>query len=367
MLARGPGASGVMMNSRDRISSTLHLEEPDRVAIQDSFWPGFHEKMRKHLGLSRGADVYRKLGMNELSTPSTPGWCPMHGNQEVLSETRKERIVRTDWGYVLKELKTGESVPQFLDHPVKTPDQLDEYLAKWDEPDDPERWGNLGETISKARERHFVTATGLEHYESAWRVVGFENLLQWIYKEPRGLRKLLKALTDYFVGVAEYALDLGADGFWFFGDIADNHGPFMTRKTYQRVFYPYHRRTYRSVRRKGGIVILHTDGDVRPLLPDFIEAGINALQPIDALAGMNVMDLKELYGDRIAFIGNIDNSNTLPFGSVEDVRREVREKISVAGQGGGYICGSSHSVPDSVPVRNYLALIDTVRRFGRYG
>jgi uroporphyrinogen decarboxylase len=140
----------------------------------------------------------------------------------------------------------------------------------------------------------------------------------------------------------------------------------MNARTYRRIFYPYHRRTYQSVRKKDGLVILHTDGDVRPILPHFIDAGITALQPIDAIAGMNVMELKPLYGDRIAFIGNIDNSNTLPFGSTEDVCREVREKMAVAGQGGGYICGSSHSVPDSVPVQNYLALVDTVRKYGRY-
>jgi hypothetical protein len=354
------------MDARSRFERILHLEEPDRIPIQDSFWPGFHDKMRKHLGLGPHGDVYSKLGMNELHTPGTPGWCPLSGESEVIEETEREKIVRTRWGYTVRELKTGQTVPQFLEHPVKTPDELDDYLATWDEPDDPERWGDLGETIRRSKEHHFVTPTGLEHYESAWRVIGFENLLSWMYKEPRALKKLLKALTDYFVGVAEYTMDLGADGFWFFGDIADNHGPFMTRRTYRRIFYEFHRRAYRSVRKRDGVVILHTDGDVRPLIGDFIEAGINALQPIDAIAGMNVIDLKERYGDSIAFIGNIDNSNTLPFGSVEDVRREVMEKVSAAGQGGGYVCGSSHSVPDSVPVENYLTLVSTVSKYGRY-
>ncbi len=359
-------AKAMDVNARERLSATLHLEEPDRVPIQDSFWSGFHEKMRRHLRLSNNANVYEKLGLNELSTPGTPGWCTRSAGTKTISENEKERIVHTDWGYVVRELKTGTTVPQFLEHPVKTPEQLDDYIATWDRPDKPERWGRLGEEIRAARADRFVTPTGLEHYEAAWRVVGFGTLLEWIYREPRALRKLLRALTDYFVGVAEYAMDLGADGFWFFGDIADNHGPFMNAKTYRRIFYPHHRRTYQAVRKKDGLVILHTDGDVRPILPDFIDAGITALQPIDAIAGMNVLELKPLYGDEIAFMGNIDNSNTLPFGSTQDVRREVEQKIAVAGQGGGYVCGSSHSVPDSVPVENYLTLVDTVRKYGRY-
>jgi uroporphyrinogen decarboxylase len=354
------------LNSRERISAALHLEEPDRIPIQDSFWSGFHEKMRIHLGLPEGGNVYSNLGMNELSTPGTPGWCPRSGFAKVISEDDRERIEMAEWGYTVKQLKTGATVPQFLDHPVKSPDQLDDYLATWDEPDKPERWGDLEEQIRKAKENHFVTPSGLEHYESAWRVIGFERLLAWIYKEPRALKKLLKALTAHFVGVAKHTMDLGADGFWFFGDIADNHGPFMNRRSYRKVFYPFHREAYQAVRKRGGLVILHTDGDVRPILPDFIDAGITALQPIDAIAGMDVKELKPLYGDKIAFMGNIDNSNTLPFGSVDDVKKEVREKMAVAGQGGGYICGSSHSVPDSVPVENYLALADTVGRYGRY-
>jgi uroporphyrinogen-III decarboxylase len=354
------------MDSRERISAALHLEEPDRISIQDSFWTQFHEKMRKHLKLSKDQNVYEHLGMNEIGGSSTPGWCPRSGYGKVISETKKERIVMSDWGYTQKDLKTGASVPQFLEHPVKSPDELDDYLATWDAPDDEKRWGDIPKTVKEVRERLFITPSGLEHYESAWRVIGFERLLQWIYKEPRALKRLLKALTDYFVGVGEYAMDLGADGFWFYGDIADNHGPFMNKRTYRKIFYPYHRRTYRAVRKKGGLVVLHTDGDVRPILPDFIEAGITALQPIDAIAGMNVIELKPLYGDKIAFIGNIDNSNTLPFGSVQDVKREVMEKMAVAGQGGGYVCGSSHSVPDSVPIENYLTLVETVRKYGRY-
>ena len=354
------------MNSRERISAALHLEEPDRISIQDSFWTQFYEKMRKHLKLTEEKSVYDHLGMNEIGGSSTPGWCPRSGYGKVISETKRERIVMSDWGYTQRDLKTGATVPQFLEHPVKSPDELDDYLATWDAPDDEKRWGDIPKTIKEVGERLFTTPSGLEHYESAWRVIGFERLLEWIYKEPRALKKLLKALTDYFVGVGEYAMDLGADGFWFYGDIADNHGPFMNRRAYRKIFYPYHRRTYQAVRKKGGLVVLHTDGDVRPILGDFIEAGITALQPIDAIAGMNVIELKSLYGDKIAFIGNIDNSTTLPFGSVEDVKREVREKMAVAGQGGGYVCGSSHSVPDSVPVENYMALVETVRKYGRY-
>jgi uroporphyrinogen decarboxylase len=354
------------MDSKDRLSATLHLEEPDRVPVQDSFWSGFHEKMRRHLRLGPDADVYSRLGMNEIWMPSTPGWCPRSGYGKTLEENERERVTMSDWGYVQRDLKNSATVPQFIEHPVTTPEGLDEYLATWDAPDDEKRWEACEKQILRNREERFTTPTGLEHYESAWRVIGFERLLQWIYKEPTALRKLLKALTDYFVGVAEYAMDLGVDGFWFFGDIADNHGPFMNRRTYQRLFHPYHRRAYQSVRRKNGLVILHTDGDVRPIVPDFIDAGINVLQPIDAIAGMNVIDLKRLYGDKIGFIGNIDNSNTLPFGSVRDVRKEVMEKMAVAGQGGGYVCGSSHSVPDSVPPENYMALIDTVRKYGRY-
>jgi uroporphyrinogen decarboxylase len=103
-----------------------------------------------------------------------------------------------------------------------------------------------------------------------------------------------------------------------------------------------------------------------PLLDMIIDSGIDCLDPIDPLAGLDIADIKKKYGDRIAVKGNIDCAHTLTFGSVEDVVKETLEVIRKAGPGGGIIISSSNSIHSAVKPGNYLAMINTIRTYGKY-
>ena len=110
-------------------------------------------------------------------------------------------------------------------------------------------------------------------------------------------------------------------------------------------------------------VFLHSDGGIRPLIPDLIEAGIDILNPIQPqAAGMNPAQLKRDFGERLCFHGAIDTQRTLPFGSVDEVKAEVRERIETLGKGGGYILAPVHTIEPDVPIENVLAIYDSARR-----
>jgi uroporphyrinogen decarboxylase len=112
-------------------------------------------------------------------------------------------------------------------------------------------------------------------------------------------------------------------------------------------------------------VILHTDGDVRPLIPHFLEAGFDCLQPCEVKAGMNLIELKRDWGDRLAFMGGIDvRAMAHPDPAV--IEREISTKIPVAKRGGGYIYHSDHSVPDNVSFERYQRVMESVREYGRF-
>jgi uroporphyrinogen decarboxylase len=115
-------------------------------------------------------------------------------------------------------------------------------------------------------------------------------------------------------------------------------------------------------------VFFHTDGDVFDLVEDFIEIGVDILNPIQTSAGKmaNLEELKKRYGDRLTFCGAIDTQDILPFGSPDQVRKEVRRVISTLGPGGGYMVASVHTIMDEVPLKNILALVDAVEEFGHY-
>jgi uroporphyrinogen decarboxylase len=114
-------------------------------------------------------------------------------------------------------------------------------------------------------------------------------------------------------------------------------------------------------------VFLHCDGSSRKIIPDFIDLGIDILNPIQPqCAGMNPEELKRTFGDRLCFHGAVDTQTTLPFGAREEVISEVRERIRVMGKGGGYILAPVHTVEADVPMENLLAVYETVRECGKY-
>jgi len=115
-------------------------------------------------------------------------------------------------------------------------------------------------------------------------------------------------------------------------------------------------------------VFFHSDGNVAPLIDDFIEIGVDILNPIQTSAGSmsDLPALKKRFGNNIVFCGGIDSHRVLPFGSVEEVRQEVRRVMDILGPGGGYMMGAVHTVMNDVPPENVLAMVDAVEEFGHY-
>lgn len=105
-------------------------------------------------------------------------------------------------------------------------------------------------------------------------------------------------------------------------------------------------------------IAYHTDGYVEPVIGDLIEIGVDVLNPVQP-ASMNPSELKRKFGDKLSFMGTMDVQNTLPFGSVDDVRKEVEDRIRVVGKDGGLILAPTHHVQRDTPIENLLALLET--------
>jgi hypothetical protein len=152
-------------------------------------------------------------------------------------------------------------------------------------------------------------------------------------------------------------------------DFGAQHGPFVSPRTYRDLYQPFHKQvndwihkhtTWKS--------FIHSCGSVRALIPDFIAAGFDILNPVQcSAAGMDPAELKKEFGDHITFWGGgVDTQRTLPFGTPDDVRKEVRERLRIFGAGGGFVFNTTHNVQAGVPIENVVAMYETVRDFGRY-
>jgi len=167
------------------------------------------------------------------------------------------------------------------------------------------------------------------------------------------LKKVHEAIGDRVVA----ALITGAD---FGGQSA----PIFSRRTYRDLFFPFHRRVNEWVHRHTSWrTFIHSCGAILELLPDLIEAGFDILNPVQtSAAGMDPRELKRRFGERVVFWGGgVDTQRTLPFGSPEQVRAEVRERLQVFGKGGGFVFAAVHNIQANTPVENLLAMYDTLK------
>ena len=149
-------------------------------------------------------------------------------------------------------------------------------------------------------------------------------------------------------------------------DYADKNGPLMSPRHFREFILPGLQRAVDNGHRAWAYVVKHSDGNILPLMDMIVGTGIDAINPIEPAAGMDIGVVKQRYGDRIALVGNIDCGELLSHGSVEQVQRVTRETIRTAAPGGGFCISSSNSIHSSVKPENYLAMVETARACGAY-
>ena len=159
--------------------------------------------------------------------------------------------------------------------------------------------------------------------------------------------------------------DLGIRVMLTASDLADNHGPYFNPQQMQRFVYPYMARWAAEIAGQGGLSVLHTDGNISSYVEDLADTGINALQAIDPVAGMDIVELKNRIGNRLCLCGNID-VGLLQDSSPARIRESVRSLVTSCKSGGGFILGASNAVQYSGPVLNYRALLQAWEKYRRY-
>ena len=152
-------------------------------------------------------------------------------------------------------------------------------------------------------------------------------------------------------------------------DFGTQRGLFISPKTYRDLYHPFLKQVNDWVHANTSWkTFIHTCGSAMPLIEDFIETGFDILNPVQCSASnMDPRELKQKFGDRMTFWGGgVDTQHTLPFGTADDVRREVQERIEIFTPGGGFVFNTIHNVQAKVPVENLLALYETVARYRNY-
>ena len=223
----------------------------------------------------------------------------------------------------------------------------------------PHVFAQVDENIKKYGDRFRIFGIGFSLYERAWAMRGLQTLLMDFYDNPQFVHDLLNEIADYNIAQIKEALKYDIDGVMFGDDWGQQHGLQMGPKLWHEFIYPVLKRMYAAGVEAGKKVFIHSCGDVDELFDDLVGIGLNVFNPFQPEV-MDVSTLIPQYRGRLAFYGGMSTQKTLPYGTVDDVRRETKNLLEL-GRDGGYIFSPAHDVPKDVPLENMLAMIDLVQ------
>jgi len=238
-------------------------------------------------------------------------------------------------------------------------------------PDDIARFVKVQYLIQAHGQSRFEAARGggpwIPLLCSLFDLFGMEEALVNLHTAPRLIEAAIAHLEELILGFSQRLLDATrglADVFYFGDDFAGQRGLLISPQHWRRFLKPTYAKIYGLGKSYGLKVWVHECGTFRPVMADMIDIGMDVWETVQVhLPGNEPEVLKREYGRDLAFYGAVSTQHTLPFGTPQDVRAEVRERIRVLGKDGGYICGSDHSIIADVPIENVLAMVDEARKF----
>ncbi len=372
---------GNTLRKLERMNRALRHEEPDRVPISDFFWGSFIRRWQKDLGLPAEASPYYHYDLDWIVT--LPNMDPWIRPFETLQDTPEEVTVKTGFGAIMHKI-FSLPMPEMRAWETDTFEKL--QRAVFDPPDDPRRFFSAGdnqitgvgdgfdrnspswfETVRSLWPDFPVYGSIIEVSECLTRLVGQENTLLWMGEHPEEMGEVINRIGAFYLAMAQAEIAAGAgllDGFVIWGDVAYRKGMFFSPTYWRRYFKPWVAQIVAAAHAAGLPVIYHGCGNVHAIFEDYIEMGVDAYNPLEAKAGMDVVDLRRSFGHRIGFCGNSD-IQVWESGDHAAIRREVLRKLN-AGKGGSLIFQSDHSVSSGVSGHTYDTIVKLVREFGRY-
>lgn len=383
------------MTPRERILKTLRHEEPDRIPFDLSSTQvtaisnTAYANLRRHLGLPPvepktmdiaqqicvpDDDVMQRFGVD------TRGLFPListNWNIDIREEGDYLAFV-DEWSCKHRMPKRNGHYFSLAESPLN-----DTTLSKsaidaidWPDPSDPRRWAGLREQAEKFRDDGYaVVMRGLcaGILEMACRLRPMDKFMMDLAMDEATAVHLLEKIAELKARFWESALDELGDVVDVVAE-ADDYGTqqslLISPVMYRRIFKPMQAMLFSAIRKRlpDGYIFFHSCGNVRTLIPDFIEIGVDILNPVHITAtGMEPIALKRDFGRDISFWGGgVDTQGVLPNGTPEQVREDVKRNVSALAPGGGYIFNTVHNIQSDVSPENIVAMWEALQEVGAY-
>jgi uroporphyrinogen decarboxylase len=352
------------LTPRERVRLALDHKEGDRIPIHDGLWAATVSRWRRE-GLPDGIppEEYFGFHLRGFGADLTPQY-PVR----VLERNEEYIIESTAYGGVRKNHRDYSTTPELVDYGVKSRADWDAAKRRLQPSVTRVDWVTLKNNYERARsEALYITFSAITGYDLCQAYIRSDMLLPLLLDDPAWIQEMIETQADMVIEMAKIVMTEGYtfDAAFLYNDMGYRNGPFFSPRIYRKLIKPADQRMFEFFHARGMKVILHSCGDVRMLIPDLIDAGLDCLQPLEVKAGMDVIALKQQYGKALAFMGGID-VRTYNDPDPAAVEREIATKISAAKIGGGYIYHSDHSVPNNVSFEQYCRAMALVRAYGAY-
>ena len=365
------------LTSRQRVKAAINFKQPDCLPCDESLWPDT-------------LDLWHTQGMPKDSEPADYfGWdicamsldCSPRFEQKILHKDPPWYTYQDRWGYnATKKLGKASSV-HFFNHKTDSREKWDSHKYRWslsNDPKEPARidsasyfehfnpyptWPEALEKYNKlySTERYMLF-NSYGPWEANWRHCGYEELLMHTALEPEWVTEMAEYHIDLLISVLERGLREGLkpDGFFLVDDLAGTTGMLFSPESWRRLFKPSVVKLGKFLKENDIDFWMHCCGNGEAVFPDLIEAGVQVINPLQATAGLNIVDLRKKYGKQLAFYGNI--SVVKMSGPLDELENEIRFKVTI-GKDGGFIFHSDHSVPPEVDFDRYEWILKTARAY----
>jgi uroporphyrinogen decarboxylase len=376
------------MTHRERIAAALKHKAPDRVPIDlggtgsTTISIGELQRLRTYLQIpseppprvfsKRSATAYLDHAMVERfgidTAPARPGSPDAGAPREIDANTFVD-----ERGVTWRRAPGENFIP--VDGPFQQladPTARDLQDIRWPDPTDAGYIRGLGERtrqLHASNDRAVILnlPNGPVHQSQFMR--GYAEWLEDLLLRPEFVVALAERLTAFWVELTTRILEAcgeSVDLVSYGDDIGTQSTPLMRPELYRKLIKPFHRAMAAAVHRFNKPIIYHSCGAISSLIPDLLDVGIDALNPVQvAAAGMDTKRLKKEFGRDVTFWGAIDTQHVLPCGTPDDVREEVKRRIEDLSAGGGYVLAPVHNVQPEVPPENLVAMLEAALEFGR--
>jgi len=345
------------MNSKQRGLSPFKTKKPDRLPMWYGGAPETTRNIMEYVGAkTENEALYEILGIDyKTYRPRYIGRPFEEFDDGTIENEWGIRRAGCHWGQAINHpLENAESIRDLEKYPFPNPNDWDVKISA-DELMDAEGYCIIG-------------GTWAPFFHDAAELMGMEKFFIKMYEDPDLIEALIEKCFEFYyeINIRIFKTNPGVIDIYFMGnDFGSQRGLLISPQLWRRFFKPRLRKMIDLAHKNGAIAALHSCGDIHEILPDLIDIGLDAINPIQVFAeNMNPEVLKREYGKDIVFFGGIDVNEILRLGSEEDVRKETRRIIDVLGYDGKYIVAASHDylLPE-IPAANIVAMYDEAKKY----